>query len=279
MDNAMGRSLYPLHCCKKIHLVRHAQGIHNAEKDHKKYLLPEFFDAHLSPLGWQQVDNLRKHVQASGISQKIELVITSPLLRTMQTATGVFGGEGYVDGVDVPPLMVANTGNSSRPAVSSLKCPPVLAIEDCRERLGIHQCDKRRSISEYKNLFPAIDFSLAKSNDDVLWKPDIRENDEEMAARGMKFLNWLLTRKEREIAVVTHSAFLTQTLSAFGNDCHPSIKSEMCKTFNNCELRSLVLVDRSMLGCVSSTTNYPGNIPSGPDRPSDAAEKHIDGSA
>ncbi|XAR48471.1 hypothetical protein NMG60_11031297 [Bertholletia excelsa] len=266
MDNAMGPSLYPLHRCKTIHLVRHAQGIHNveAEKDYNNYLLPELFDAHLTPLGWQQVDNLRKHVQASGISQKIELVITSPLLRTMQTATGVFGGEDYVDGVDVPPFMAANTGNSGRPAVSSLKCPPVVAIEDCREYLGVYPCDKRRSISEYKSLFPAIDFSLIESDDDIFWKPDIREKNEEMAARGMKFLNWLLMRKEREIAVVTHSAFLTQTLSAFGNDCHQSIKSEMCKPFNNCELRSLVLVDRSMVGSVSSTTNYPGKIPSGP---------------
>lgn len=28
-----------------------------------------------------QVDNLRKHVQTSGISKRVELVITSPLLR------------------------------------------------------------------------------------------------------------------------------------------------------------------------------------------------------
>jgi hypothetical protein len=39
--------------------VRHAQGIHNVagEKDHNALLSPEYFDAHLSPLGWQQVCN------------------------------------------------------------------------------------------------------------------------------------------------------------------------------------------------------------------------------
>lgn len=250
MDSTGGLSLFPLHRCKTIHLVRHAQGIHNVEgeKDHSAYLSDEFFDAHLTPLGWQQVDNLWKHVHACGISKKVELVVTSPLLRTMQTAVGVFGGEGYMDGIDAPPLMVANTGKSSRPASSSLSCPPFIAVELCREHLGVHPCDKRRSISEYKPLFPAIDFSLIENDADILWKPDIREKNEELTARGMKLLNWLWTRKEKEIAVVTHSGFLIHTLSAFGNDCHPDIKSELCKPFNNCELRSVVIVDRSMMG-------------------------------
>jgi hypothetical protein len=50
----------------------------------------------------------------------------------MQTAVGVFGGESCSNGVSVPPLMVENAG---RPAVSSLNCPPFLAVEACRERL------------------------------------------------------------------------------------------------------------------------------------------------
>ena len=53
--------------------------------------------------------------------------------RTLQTAVGVFGGEGYTDGMDVLPLMVANAGNSGRAAISSLNCPPVVAVELCRE--------------------------------------------------------------------------------------------------------------------------------------------------
>lgn len=53
----------------------------------------------------------------------------------MQTAVGVFGGEAYTDGMGVPPLMVANAGNSSRSAVSSLNCPPFIAVELCREQV------------------------------------------------------------------------------------------------------------------------------------------------
>ncbi|KAK4563657.1 hypothetical protein RGQ29_005988 [Quercus rubra] len=276
MDGGAGPSLFPLHRCKTLHLVRHAQGIHNVEgdKNYKAYLSPEYFDAHLTPLGWQQVDNLRKHVHASGLSKRVDLVITSPLIRTIQTAVGVFGGEGYTDRMDVLPLMLANAGNSSRAAISSLNCPPLIAVELCREHLGVHPCDKRRSISEYQFLFPAIDFSLIESDEDILWKADIRETTEEVAARGLKFMNWLWTRPEKEIAIVTHSGFLFHTLSSFGNDCHPLVKKEICKHFANCELRSMVIVDRSMTGSDASTTNYPGKIPAGLDRPSDVVDEN-----
>eukprot|EP00257_Ricinus_communis_P027169 XP_025014583.1 phosphoglycerate mutase-like protein 1 isoform X2 [Ricinus communis] len=258
MDAPAVQSLYPLHRTKIIHLVRHAQGIHNVEgeKDHSAYLSESLFDAHLTPLGWQQVENLRKHVRASGLNKRIELVITSPLLRTMQTAVGVFGGEGYTDGVEAPPLMVENAGKSNHPAISSLNCPPFAASELCREHLGVHPCDRRRSISEYKPLFPAIDFSLIESDADTLWTANVREANEHVAARGQKFLNWLWTRKEKEIAVVSHSGFLYHTLRVFGNDCHPSVTSEICT---------------HMMGSDPATTNYPGKIPSGRDLPSDIA--------
>ncbi|KAJ0929200.1 putative histidine phosphatase superfamily, clade-1 [Helianthus annuus] len=285
MDSTSG--LYPLHRSKTIHLVRHAQGIHNVigDKDYKAYMSPDYFDAQLTPLGWHQVENLRKHVHASGLAKKIDVVITSPLLRTMQTAVGVFGGEGYTDTVDALPLMLANVGNSARSAISSLNCPPIIAVELCREHLGVHPCDRRRSVGEYQCLFPAVDFSLIESDEDVLWKANIRETREELAIRGKSSSigqqHMLWTRKEKEIAIVTHSGFLFHTLATFGNDCHPLVRKEITKHFANCELRSMVIVDKSMLGSDSSTTDYPGRIPSGPDTPSDekiANDKPVSGS-
>ncbi|KAG4381018.1 hypothetical protein GLYMA_15G060800v4 [Glycine max] len=93
---------------------------------------------------------------------------------------------------------------------------------------GVRPCDKRRSISEYQSLFPAIDFSLIDSNEDTWWKADVRETKEELAARGRKFMNWLGTRKE-EIAIVTDRALLFHTLSAFVNHSHPLEKKELSK--------------------------------------------------
>ncbi|XP_026428617.1 phosphoglycerate mutase-like protein 1 isoform X1 [Papaver somniferum] len=277
MDGGITPSLFPLHRCKTLHLVRHAQAVHNveAEKDDSAYLSYSIFDAPLTPLGWQQVDNLRNHVYDSGLIKKIELVIVSPMSRTMQTAVGVFGGGGYTDGMDILPLMVANAGNNDRSAYSSLNCPPIVAVELCREYLlkEVRPCDKRRSVSEYVPLFPAIDFSLVESDEDTWWKTDVREPTDGVTARGIEFLNWLWTRKEKEIAVVTHSGFLYHTLKSFGSSYHPLMKDEVCKhSFTNCELRSMVIVDRGMLGSDPSVTNYPGKIPQGPDVPSAAVK-------
>ncbi|KAK8448346.1 hypothetical protein SEVIR_7G034500v4 [Setaria viridis] len=234
---------------------------------------PEFFDARITPLGWNQVDRLREHVKKCGLPEKIELVICSPLLRTMQTAVGVFGGENHTNGISAPPLMVENAADSGRPAISSFNCPPFLAVEACRERLGVHPCDKRRSITEYCTLFPAIDFSLIENDEDVLWVPDVRETFESLAERGMKFIDWLWTREEKEIAIVTHSGLLCHTLRMYSKECHPTVRHEVSKYFSNCELRSLVLVDRSMLGSDTPSYNYPGKIPAGVDLPSDVVDE------
>ncbi|XP_021665772.2 phosphoglycerate mutase-like protein 1 isoform X2 [Hevea brasiliensis] len=242
MDATTAQFQCPLGHSKILHLLRHAQGIHNVagEKDHSALLSPEFFDAPLSPLGCQQVTNLRNYVLASGLLKRIDLVITSPLLRSMQTAVEIFGSEE-----------------------SGLERPPIVAIELCRERLGVHPCDKRRTICQYRNLFPEIDFSWIESDDDILWKADVRETSEEIAARGLKFMNWLWTRQEREIAVVSHSKFLLYTLSALPIDCHPSLRSEICKQFENCELRSLMMVDKRMVAVTNKylpVSSEEGNI-------------------
>ena len=199
-------------------------------------------------------DALRKLVHVSGLTMKIDVVITSPLLRTLQTAAAVFGGGSYNDESGDPPLMVAGAGKSNRDAISSQNCPRFIAVELCRERMGVHPCDKRRSVKESKTLFPAVDFSQIASDEDNLWKKDYRESPEEIAARGMKFLNWLWARKEREIAIVTHSSFLYFTLKAFCEDGQPLSKHKLSKSFNNCELRSLILVERRSSRPASSLT-------------------------
>uniref|UniRef100_A0A0A9C1B5 Phosphoglycerate mutase family protein n=1 Tax=Arundo donax TaxID=35708 RepID=A0A0A9C1B5_ARUDO len=237
MEASADTALYPLHRCKTVYLVRHAQGIHNVEgdKDPSAYNSLALLDAHLTPLGWKQAECLREHVNKSGLAKRIELVISSPLLRAMQTAVGVFGGENNTDGVSAPPLMVENT--------------------------GVYPCDKRRTITEYRTLFPAIDFSLIENDEDALWEPDVREANDSVAARGIKFIDWLWTREEKEIAIVSHCGFLFRTLSMYSKECHPTIQEELSKLFENCELRSIMLVDRSVLGSDSSSWNYSGMIP------------------
>lgn len=122
-------SMYPLHRCKIIHVVRHGQGYHNVagNVDLKNYESWDFVDASLTELGWRQTEALHEHLVKTHIRNHVELVVVSPLLRTLQTAVGVWGGGTLLDGE--PPhsaLMRSEVGQYRHPAVSSAGDPPFL---------------------------------------------------------------------------------------------------------------------------------------------------------
>ncbi|XP_039049823.1 phosphoglycerate mutase-like protein isoform X2 [Hibiscus syriacus] len=238
-------SFYQFGRRKRIHLVRHAQGMHNVESDKSRDPLTsfQFFDARLSPLGWQQVVDQRKIVRESGLLDKIEVVIVSPMSRTLETAVGIFGGEDQPDGLHVASWEESNV--ESR--------PPMVAYELCRERMGKYECDKRGSISQYRSRFPAVDFSLIEDEDEVLWDPNERETHESVNARAIKFLKWLWERKEKEIAVVSHGVFLQQAMIELiqnknGYTLPLNNSYDPCSRFKNCEIRSVITFHESTMG-------------------------------
>ncbi|KAJ4915321.1 Phosphoglycerate mutase family protein [Raphanus sativus] len=84
-----------------------------------------------------------------------------------------------------------------------------------------------------------------ESEEDNLWRPDVRESEEEILARGLEFMKWLWKRPEKEVAVVSHGIVLQHMLYVFANDCDVSVRHELCKRFANCEIRTVVIVDKS----------------------------------
>ncbi|KAF3571530.1 hypothetical protein F2Q69_00060593, partial [Brassica cretica] len=136
-----------LELCRE-RMVRHAQGIHNVVLEEKReideigdvHLSPKLFDAPLSPKGVQQVSEQHKQIVESGLLNNIELVITSPLRRAMETAVGIFRGHKDIN--------------------LSHNFPPIVALELCRERMGLYPCDRRESISTRRICFPEIDFTM-----------------------------------------------------------------------------------------------------------------------
>ncbi|XVF64939.1 hypothetical protein PTKIN_Ptkin09bG0206700 [Pterospermum kingtungense] len=262
-------SLYQFGRHKILHLVRHAQGVHNLESQKSRDPLTslEFLDAELSSLGWQQVRDQRKAVCTNGLLQRIEVVITSPMSRTLQTAVGIFLGEDQADGLDLTFLENENVKESDE--TSTFSRLPIIAYEHCRERMGSHECDKRRNISQYRSRFPEVDFSLASSTtfvmidseDDILWKADEKETREAVIARGMKFIKWLCERKEQEIAVVSHGVFLQHAMIELikNNLCYPLMDDDPCSRFKNCEIRSVVIFCESVMGLGSDSLPMPTN--------------------
>ncbi|GAY48100.1 hypothetical protein CUMW_109240, partial [Citrus unshiu] len=99
---------------------------------------------------------------------------------------------------------------------------------------------------------------IMESEEDDMWYPEAREPYEDIEARGIEFLKWLWTRPEKEIAIVSHGVVLQHFLYVLENDsADPSVKTGLCRRFNNCELRSVVVVNKGMMDsdCVPSATN------------------------
>ncbi|KAF6262965.1 histidine phosphatase superfamily [Scenedesmus sp. NREL 46B-D3] len=67
-----------------VYLIRHGEGWHNIGFEHH-------VDAHLTPRGWAQTAALQQHLAALQPQLDVELVVVSPLRRTLETAAGVFG--------------------------------------------------------------------------------------------------------------------------------------------------------------------------------------------
>merc|ERR1719473_311219 len=201
---------------KLCHFIRHGEGIHNVAQrqwrarndwDHlsEPYTVDNdakffYIDAELTSKGQEQALALQSNLSP-------DLLIVSPMRRAILTGLLAF------------PHTAA------------------MASELCHERGGRHTCDKRLSKSALINAFPCVDFGAIESEDDPFWNDGIdRESCEDLANRAVRFIGWLLARKENHIAIATHSAFLFAVFNA-ALDCD----SEARKWFGTGELRSVLL--------------------------------------
>lgn len=191
---------------KMIHFQRHGQGFHNLICDiWREKGLPidfdsldptlnpvirhEFLDPPLTETGRQQCKDKREECS----QLKPELIIVSPLLRCIQTASLSF--QDFCQKTHIP----------------------WVSHEGCREELGLLVGNKRRPISEIKLDYPYIDFSAIENDKDILWDNygTRRETQLEKSERIYEFLTeYVRNRPENEIAIVCHSAYLFTLLNA-----------------------------------------------------------------
>jgi phosphohistidine phosphatase SixA len=155
--------MYPAHRSKVIHIVHHAHAFHNVECD--------YVDASLIDMGWQQSQVLHAHLYATRIRDQVELVVVSPLLRTLQTVAAVCGGTTLLDHeafqADLAPLIVSRLGRAPHAAIAAPKSLRFVANELYQEQWGVHLSSQRSSIDFYKKSFPNVDFSEVKTNEDM----------------------------------------------------------------------------------------------------------------
>ena len=167
---------------KNLYLIRHGYSLHN-ELFHKigvkAFRIPETIDSPLTNEGHLQSIELGNTWPKK---REIDLVLVSPLTRTLDTAMNIFGDTEI----------------------------PMISEEFLREYpIGEDTCNKRSSLTHLKNKYPRVDFNLI-SDSDTLWSSDYRETIDELEQRLDEMVKYLQNRSEKNIAIVGHSSYFGQ---------------------------------------------------------------------
>jgi broad specificity phosphatase PhoE len=166
---------------KTLLCIRHGESTFNAAW-RLNPVDPLHFDAPLSDLGRSQVAQARSVLAR----YHVEIVLTSPLTRALQTAHGLFDGHPNAPRIEVAPLL--------------------------RERLE-NSCDVGRAPAALALEFPSID--LSRLEEDAWWHSE-GEADERgicvepiatVEARAAKLKAQVMARPERVVALVGHGTF------------------------------------------------------------------------
>ncbi|KAI0202471.1 histidine phosphatase superfamily [Astrocystis sublimbata] len=182
----------------RIILVRHAQAEHNVFYDYSIH------DAPLTFLGKEQATTLSHRMSA--LQQDIDLILTSPLRRTLQTTRIAFA-----------------------PAIARLGSGSVLCLPELQECKDL-ACDTGSSRAALEADPEFADFNLDRLTPDWnskkgVWAPTEKALDE----RARKFRLFLRGRPEKTIVVVTHGGFIARiTASRRGPNGRPWGNAEVC---------------------------------------------------
>jgi broad specificity phosphatase PhoE len=224
---------------KELWILRHGQATHNVRAEeaktrtHDPCTFEEFLqlmreddelDAPLTPLGHQQaqlifdnhhilgrsndngVDGGAGHVGDDMVHDRvaspyslIELIVSSPLSRAIQTADGAF-----------PPTVPSLKSSSSNR--NSESKPSRICHETFREVNGDLLNGKRQNKTILSQTFPhwnVHDFLVHE--EDILWTPEELESFDSVRERGYLGLHWLMEhRDERRILLVAHGGLLVR---------------------------------------------------------------------
>jgi broad specificity phosphatase PhoE len=185
---------------KIIYWIRHGESLSNISD-----LNHNIIDPDLTTNGKKQCQELKKKIKLDNIDYKIDLVVVSPLTRTLETCSNTFDD-----------------------LINKTK---FICLEEIREHID-KPCHKRKKKNILVNKYKQIDFSNLEYDDDFLYnKYNGLETKTQVIDRCNKFIRWLKSRKEKNIAVITHGNFLYPMF----NDVLKDISNKTF--FSNCELR------------------------------------------
>jgi broad specificity phosphatase PhoE len=171
---------------KKIFCIRHGTALHNNlfwTMGKKAYMY--YHDTPLVEKGWCEAEFLAKEWKTIN---DIDLVVVSPLMRTLSTAETIFKDREI----------------------------PIVVYDGIKEYPQSGEwCNLRSCKFILKSRFPKFDFSNLKTENDETWQWEEMPKTQSMAilnGRINMFKQWIMQRPEKNIAVISHSSFLGQLM-------------------------------------------------------------------
>ena len=167
---------------KKLYFIRHGVSQHNVlfhNLGKRVFYDKRFYDTTLTSHGIEQAKRLQQTWEKL---DQIDLIICSPLTRTIQTANYIFS-------------------HTKKKIISHdmLKEFPQ----------GLQTVNKRKEKDELLKLYPTIDFTEVNHVNNI-WNPEREETIDELNQRIEKFKKFIKTRDEKNIAIVGHNSFIGQ---------------------------------------------------------------------
>lgn len=181
----------------RLHLLRHAEGIHNPTHDTS---IP---DPPLTANGVEQCETLSRDF---AFTDDVALVLTSPLQRTIQTAVIGFQrclGERYQSTTE-PKLQVGDSGRAQ------------LSIEPDLQAHSARPCDTGSDISKLRSKFDYLPWDVLAFDPTFPSKEGLYATDAHaLEQRGLRVRHLLQQRfkelegsRRSDIVVVTHGGFM-----------------------------------------------------------------------
>tara|TARA_Y100001980_G_C14518342_1_gene293679 strand:+ start:74 stop:643 length:570 start_codon:yes stop_codon:yes gene_type:complete len=167
--------------------IRHGEAIHNVLYDRiGTDAFTQFQDTSLTSQGMLQALEARRKVP------KIDVVLVSPLMRTLQTASVIFPGV------------------------------KMIALDELMEYpQNTEICNRRSSIDDLSKLFPHVDFSRTSENDGF----GVENADTHLEKQTLKFNKILksFTPDTNKIAIVSHSSWLKHYINGTIGDIYQEL--------------------------------------------------------
>lgn len=221
---------------KLILMIRHGQAWENLNpigNENCEFELEgqkvQNFDSPLTPLGHDQTKYLNNNREFKELLErfKINQVITSPLMRTMQTSQNIFKNFKSKSDITVTPeeLIRASLGKdvcNARKSVHGkiLKNEPPFETNCKRDEISLMELfeDFKELNFKIKPIGSNTGLGGLISDHDELWRSDLNEPDELLSLRAKAFIIKLKSLEQNAFVVVTHGEMIDIIYKIFGEE-------------------------------------------------------------